>query len=109
VRHSVTLSSAPASSFASMSLRSIHPRQEVDVVLKAYVARVCFKCFRCFRDMLQVLHIDVAKINRDIAYVAMVVHVYCKMFVPNVSSVFTRTPSFPNYKSFQKSWRVKAY
>jgi hypothetical protein len=44
-------------------------------MLKAHVARVCF---RCFRGMLQVFHMDVAKRDRDVAYVAMVVHVCCK-------------------------------
>jgi hypothetical protein len=36
-----------------------------------HVASVHFKCFRCFRDILQVLHNDVAKIDRDITHVAM--------------------------------------
>ena len=31
---------------------------------------------------------DVAKVNWDVAYVAMVVHVFCKF--PNISSVFFR-------------------
>jgi hypothetical protein len=50
--------------------------------LKAYVASVCFKCCRCFRDMLQVLHMDVAKVDQNVAYVAMVVHVCCKRLFP---------------------------
>jgi hypothetical protein len=29
-----------------------------------------------------VFHMDVAKVNRDVVYVAMVVHVSCKLFVP---------------------------
>jgi hypothetical protein len=33
---------------------------------------------RCFRCMLQVFHTDVAKVYWDVAYVVMVVHVYCK-------------------------------
>jgi hypothetical protein len=41
-------------------------------LLKAYVARVCFKYFRCFRSVLQVFHTDVTKVDRDVAYVAMV-------------------------------------
>jgi hypothetical protein len=40
-----------------------------------YVASVHFKYFR---GMLQVFHTDVAKVDRDIAYVAMVIHVCCK-------------------------------
>jgi hypothetical protein len=47
-------------------------------VLKMHVASVCFKCFRCLRGMLQVFQMDVAKVNRDVAYVAMVVNVCCK-------------------------------
>jgi hypothetical protein len=31
---------------------------------------------------------DNIKVDRDVAYVAMVVHVYCKLFIFNVSSVF---------------------
>ena len=59
-----------------------------------------------FRLMLQIFHLDVAKVDVDVAYVAMAIHacfktmfqvfhlfsdVYCKyfiwMYVPNVSSV----------------------
>jgi hypothetical protein len=47
--------------------------------LKTHVASVCFKCFRFFSGTLQVFHIDVAKVDRDVAYVAMVVHVCCKL------------------------------
>ena len=34
-----------------------------------HVASVCFKCFICFRGMLQVFCMDVAKVDRDVAYV----------------------------------------
>ena len=40
-----------------------------------HVASVFFKCFRCLIGMLQLFHADVAKVDRDVAYVAMVVHV----------------------------------
>jgi len=47
--------------------------------LKAHVASVCF------RGMLQVFHMDVAKLDRDVTYVAMVVLyvacVYSKCFI----------------------------
>ena len=43
-----------------------------------HVARVCFKCFRCFRGMLQVFHMHVAKVDQDVAHVAMVVNICCK-------------------------------
>jgi hypothetical protein len=32
--------------------------------------------------MLQVFHMDVAKVDRDVAYVAMVVHLCCKHLLP---------------------------
>ena len=64
--------------------------------LKLHVASVCFKCFKCFRGMLQVSRTDVAKVDLDVAHVAMVVHVCCKLpfsmlhlFFPTyVASVF---------------------
>ena len=46
--------------------------------MKAHVASIYYKCFRCFRGMLQVFHMDVAIIDRDVAHVSMVVHVCCK-------------------------------
>ena len=59
--------------------------------LEANVASVCFKCFR---GMLQVFHMDVAKVDRDVAYVAKCSKACCKFsrgmlkaFVQNVSSV----------------------
>jgi hypothetical protein len=58
------------------------PKQRGDVVLKAHVASVCFKCFRCFRGMLQVFHTDFAKVNRDVTYVAIVIHICCKFMFP---------------------------
>jgi hypothetical protein len=50
----------------------------------------------CFRGMLQVFYVDVAKLDRDVAYVAMVVHVCCNLlflifdlfFQTYVASVF---------------------
>jgi hypothetical protein len=47
-------------------------------VLKVHVAKVYFKCFRCFRGMLQVFHINVAKVDLDVAHVAIAIHVCCK-------------------------------
>ena len=39
---------------------------------------------------MQLFHMDVAKVNQDVAYVAMVVHVYMlQASVPNVSSIFS--------------------
>jgi hypothetical protein len=70
----------------STSLHS--PRQQGDVALKAHVASVCFKCFRYFRGMLQVFHTDIAKVDQNVACVAMIVHVCCKCLQTYVASVF---------------------
>jgi hypothetical protein len=50
-------------------------QQHGDVALKPHVASICFKCFRD----IQVFHADVAKVDQDVAYIAMVVHVCCKL------------------------------
>jgi hypothetical protein len=65
------LTSALSSSCTTTS--SIHPSS-----MKAHIASICFKCFKCFRDMLHVFQMDVAKIDWDVAYVAMVVQVCYK-------------------------------
>jgi len=65
---------------------------------------VCLQCFSSvfasvssiFRRMLQVLHLDVSKVDRDVAHDAMVVRVCCKrlfqmfrlFFQTYVASVF---------------------
>jgi hypothetical protein len=55
------------------------PKLQGDVALKLYVVIVCFKCFR---GMLQVFYIDVVKVDRNIAHVAMVFSsVYPKCFI----------------------------
>jgi hypothetical protein len=46
--------------------------------VKTHVVSIHFKCFRCFRGMLQVFQINVAKVDQDVAYIAMAVHVCCK-------------------------------
>jgi hypothetical protein len=46
------------------------------------VKSTCFKCFRCLVGMLQVFHADVVKVDRDVAYVAMIIHVCCKCMFP---------------------------
>jgi hypothetical protein len=53
-------------------------RTAIRCMFQAYI----FKSFRCFRGTLQVFHTDVAKVDWDVAYVAMVVHVYCKSLSP---------------------------
>jgi hypothetical protein len=54
-------------------------QQQGDVCAKLHASSVCFKCFICFRCMLQVFHTDVAKVDRDVAHVAMDVRVCCKL------------------------------
>ena len=52
-------------------------------MLKPYVANACFKDFRCFKDMLQVFHMDVAKVDRDVVSVSEL----CRNCLFNVSSI----------------------
>jgi hypothetical protein len=57
--------------------------QQGDIALKTpHVASVCLECFSYFRGMSQGFRMDVAKVDRDVAYVAMVVHLYCKRLSP---------------------------
>jgi hypothetical protein len=66
------LTSTLASSSATTSLQSSN--LQGDIVLKAHVTSVCFKCFRCFIWMSHVSHLDIAKVDRD---VAIAIHVCC--------------------------------
>jgi hypothetical protein len=66
----------------SMRCQTSIRKQQRDVALKEHVARLYLKCFRCFIGMLQVLHIDVA-------YVAMVVRVCCKLMFPRFYLFFS--------------------
>jgi hypothetical protein len=82
-----------ASSSASTSLHS--SKQQVDATLKVHVTRVCFKYFRCFRGMLQVLYINVAKVDWNVAHVVMTIHICFKfmfqmfhLFYMYVASIF---------------------
>jgi hypothetical protein len=56
-----------------------------------HIASVQFKCFICFRGMLQLFYTDVAKVNRDVAYVfAMVVRTrMLQAPVLNISSILS--------------------
>jgi hypothetical protein len=56
----------------------------------SYVANIYSNCFRYFRVILQLFHMDVAKVDRDVAYVAMAIHLCCKASVSNVSCDFFR-------------------
>jgi hypothetical protein len=62
----------------SDELHSSKQQGDIALALKAHVVSSCFKCFICLRGMLQVFRMDVAKIDRDVAYVAMVIHICCK-------------------------------
>jgi hypothetical protein len=42
------------------------------------VSNVYFKCFRCFIYILQMFHLDVAKVDLNVVYVAMAIHVCFK-------------------------------
>jgi hypothetical protein len=57
----------------STSLHS--PKQQGHIALKVHVANVCFKYFRCFRGMFQVFLMDIAKVDWDVAHVAMAIYV----------------------------------
>jgi hypothetical protein len=48
-----------------------------------YIAYVCFKCFRRFRCMLQLFHLDVAKVHRGILHMLQV-------FQKHVASVYSK-------------------
>jgi hypothetical protein len=65
----------------SISRRVSIRKQQGDVALQEHVASLCFKYFICFICMLQVFHMDVTKVDRDVAfaYVAMIVHACCKL------------------------------
>jgi hypothetical protein len=66
------------------------------IALKAHVASVCFKCFSSFRGMLQGFRMNVAKVDQDVANIAMVIHLCCNrlfltfhlFFQTYVASVF---------------------
>jgi hypothetical protein len=74
--HALPPTSPLALSSETTSLYS--SKQQGGIVLSVYVASICFKCFICFRSMLQVFHMDVAKVDRDVAHGAMDIHVCCK-------------------------------
>jgi hypothetical protein len=42
--------------------------------LYTHVSSVYFKCLRCSKLMLQVFHLDVAKVDLNIAYIAIAIH-----------------------------------
>jgi hypothetical protein len=61
---------------------SLHsPSSREMFALKLHVASICFKCLKCFRDMLQVVYKKVVKVDPDVAHVAIVAHVCCKLLL----------------------------
>jgi hypothetical protein len=73
-------------------LHSSKQQGDIALALKAYVTRVSVVLEECCK----LFHTDVAKVDRDVAYVAMVVHERCKLlfsmfhlfFLTYVASVF---------------------
>jgi hypothetical protein len=63
-------------------LNSSKQQGDIALTLKVHVTSICFKCFIYFKGILQGFRMDVAKVDRDVAYVAMVVHVCCKRLFP---------------------------
>jgi hypothetical protein len=61
-----------------LARRWLPPRQPESTGpdLSPYVANACFERFSCFRCMFQVFHMDVVKIDRDVASVS-----ECRCFV----------------------------
>jgi hypothetical protein len=60
------------------------PKQPGDVCAETAYFGLHFKCFKCLRGILQVFYIDLAKVVRDVAHVAMV---FFQAYVTNVLSV----------------------
>jgi hypothetical protein len=64
-------------------------------VLKKHVVNVCFNYFRYFRGTLQEFYINIAKVDWNVAYVAMAIHICFKctflifyLYQTYVASVF---------------------
>jgi hypothetical protein len=75
--------SCPAPHAAAASSSVIRPSNKV--TLRAENA-----CCKSMFQLFQIFHVDVAKVDRDVAYVAMVVHVCCK-FLFSVFHLFFQT------------------
>ena len=62
-----------------------------------HVASVCFKCFRCFIRMLQMHHLDVAKVDLNVAYICNGFQVFSgvlfRTYVASVSSKYRKSRS----------------
>ena len=68
--------------------------------MKAHITSVCFKCFRCFRGMLQLLHIDIAKVDRDVGYFCNCIQCYVASVLQQVFNLDVAYVSHTCYKCF---------
>jgi hypothetical protein len=66
-------SALPRRALAQPRWRDALHRTRPTAVLSLH--RVGFKCFNCFKNMFKCFRMDLTKVNRDVAYVAIVVHV----------------------------------
>ena len=71
-------------------------------MLFRHVASPCFKYFSCFRCMFQLFQADISKVDWDVAYVAMVVHVCCKRLSPLFHLLFVHA----YFKCFRRMSQV---
>jgi hypothetical protein len=72
-----------------LARRRLPPRQPeltVEALSLPYVANICFKCFRRLRGMLQLIHIDVVKVDWGCCICCKCFNIL-QEFVQNVSSV----------------------
>jgi hypothetical protein len=53
-----------------------------DAVFQGVFGHVASLCYSCFICMFQLFCTDVIKVDRDVAYIVMVVHVCCKRMFP---------------------------
>jgi hypothetical protein len=76
-----------------LSSPSIHPTwwaPPTRVFAPDMFASVCFKCFRCSRGMLQLFHMNVANIHRDVAFVAKCSRGMLQVFQRHVATVCSK-------------------
>jgi hypothetical protein len=69
---------APLRRRAPRQRASISSKQQLDIALESVCCKHLFQLL-CFRGMLEAFHLDVAKVDRD---VAVVVHLCCKALFP---------------------------
>jgi hypothetical protein len=67
-----------ASAKCTPLLLSPSPAIEASSLSRQHAYDILSSGFRDFISMLRVFHVDVAKVNRDVAYIAMAIHLCCK-------------------------------